>query len=89
MRTKSTPWNRSYKQDLAKELRSKRPRGSAKTKARQSAIESARKNFTIHDAPRAPQELPEDWKAIGERRKRAMESVEDRQLAEELREVWE
>ena len=89
MRTKSTPWNRSYKRDLAQELISKRPRGIGRTKAQQAAKRGQQRTFRIHEEPKEPVPLPEEWKTIGRSRKRAMESVEDRQLAEELREVWE
>ena len=89
MRTKATPWNRSYKPDLARELKRQRPRGAARSKAQQAAKAEAQKYFSLHQEPKTPQELPEDWKVLGKNRKRAMEKVEDRRLAEELREVWE
>ena len=89
MRTTATPWNRSYKRDLAKELKSKRPQGIGRTKAQQAAKRDAQKNFQIHEAPKTPQELPEDWKALGKNRRRAMESVEDKEFRDSLKEVWE
>lgn len=90
MRTKTTPWNSSYKVDeLAKSLRKHRPRGMGRSAAQKSVKLEQQRNFKIHDAPKKPVELPEDWKALGKSRKRAMEQVEDRKLAEELREVWE
>ena len=90
MRTKTTPWNNSYKvEELAKSLRKHRPRGTARSKAQQEVKRDQQRVFRIHEEPRKPVKLPEDWKAIGNSRKRAMEKVEDLELAEELREVWD
>lgn len=88
MRTTATPWNRSYKQDLVKELKSKR-RGFARSKAQQAAKTQAQKHFQIHETPKTPQELPDEWKAIGSSRKRVMERVEDKEFRDSLKEVWE
>ena len=90
MRTKSTPWNHSYNPDkFAKDLVKHRSRGTGRSPAQKAVKLEAQRKFKIHDAPKKTEPLPEDWKAIGSSRKRAMEQVEDRKLAEELREVWE
>ena len=86
MRTKATPWNKSY--DLARQLIRQR-RGLGRSEAQKAAKVEAQKHFRLHEEPVGRRELPEDWKAMGNSRKRAMEEFEDRKLRDELKEVWD
>ena len=90
MRTKTTPWNKSYKRDeFVKEIRKAAPRGFGRSEGQREAMKAAQKHFRINPEFKKPQELPEDWKAIGKSRKKAMDAFEEMQRKRELKEVWE
>ncbi len=86
-----TPWNKSYKgtEDLAKELRKRRPRELNRTGAQRLHQEHWDRFFELRSGPYRVRALHPDDVALGKCRQAAEAAQEERELRESLKEVWD
>ncbi len=88
-----TPWKHSYKgnqtQQLADELRRKRRREINRTGAQALQSQHWDKVFELNRTAQVARKPHPDDKALGDIRRAAEEALEDKELRESLKEVWD